>query len=168
MPVNKHDDIQILPGDRARDFSLQDSQGRKHRLTDYRGRWLVMYFYPKDNTPGCTKEACRFRDQFRQFRDLNAEVIGISVDNAASHNRFSEKYQLPFPLLVDQQGQVASSYGALRSFGPFRHARRQTFIIDPLGNVALIYRRVRPGRHSQEVIKDLQMLQRGYPQQRPH
>ncbi len=155
---------EIMPGDQAWEFTLKDRQGREHRLSDYRGRWLVLYFYPKDNTPGCTKEACRFRDHISLLDTLNAQVIGISVDNAESHASFADKYNLPFPLLVDENGDVANAYGSLRSLGPIRYARRHTFIIDPKGNIALIYRRVRPSNHTQEVIKDLGTLQRGRPQ----
>ncbi|HKK15582.1 MAG TPA: peroxiredoxin, partial [Gammaproteobacteria bacterium] len=114
---------------------------------------------PKDDTPGCTTEACNFRDDIFRIRDLNTEVIGISVDNTESHAKFAEKHGLPFPLLSDVDASVARSYGSLISLGPIKIAKRHSFIIDPEGNVARVYRDVKPAKHSEEIIRDLRSLQ---------
>ena len=144
----------------APDFSLVDQNGTTRTLAGFRNRWVVLYFYPKDDTPGCTKEACHFRDDYLALKQLGAEILGVSVDSAESHDKFSKKFSLPFPLLADTDGSVAKQYGALWKLGPIRFARRQTFIIDPQGRIARIYRKVDAAAHSQEVIKDLQALQR--------
>jgi peroxiredoxin Q/BCP len=148
-------------GDEAPEFHLADQNGKPHSLADYRGRWVVVYFYPKDDTPGCTAEACAFRDDIRQFRRMQVAVLGISLDSSESHRKFAGKYALPFPLLADADGEVAGAYGALWSLGPLRFARRHTFIIDPQGRVARIYRAVKAGEHSDEVIRDLVSLGAG-------
>lgn len=149
---------EIKTGDPAPGFELSDQYNKTHKLADYRGRWLVLYFYPKDDTPGCTTEACNFRDDIFRIRNMNAEVIGISVDNTESHARFVEKHGLPFPLLSDGDAQVAKSYGSLMSLGPVKIAKRHSFIIDPEGKIARIYRDVNPGKHSEEIIDDLETL----------
>ncbi len=148
-------------GSSAPDFSLTDQQGQTHRLADYRGRWLVLYFYPKDDTPGCTEEACRFRDDIGVFGDLNAAIAGISVDNADSHASFAHKFKLPFPLLADTGGQTASAYGALLNLGLVRFAHRHTFIIAPDGRIAAHFDKVVPSRHAREVADALRHLQGG-------
>ena len=145
-------------GQPAPDFNLPDARQQPHKLADYAGKWLVLYFYPKDDTPGCTEEACHFRDDLAQLEKLGAKVVGVSVDNTDSHAKFAEKYQLPFPLLADIDGKVADSYGALMNLGIFKKARRYTFLIDPKGNVAKIYLNVDTSRHSQEIIDDLKKL----------
>ncbi len=145
-------------GEAAPDFSLADQSGVQHRLKDYAGRWLVLYFYPRDDTPGCTREACAFRDDFQHLRDMGAQVIGISVDNTRSHARFATKYQLPFPLLADERGAVAARYGALLDLMVVRMARRQTFLIDPQGKVCKVYSHVDTKQHSREVMEDLSAL----------
>jgi peroxiredoxin Q/BCP len=155
----KAEDAEMKVGQIAPDFSLPDQSGKPRALADYRQRWVVLYFYPKDDTPGCTKEACQFRDNFLAIRNLGAEILGISVDSQESHAKFSGKYNLPFPLLADTEGHVAKQYGALRSLALFRFARRHTFILDPQGKIAKIYREVDPEIHSQEVITDLKALQ---------
>jgi peroxiredoxin Q/BCP len=144
----------------APDFVLTDQNGKQRRLGDYRGRWVVLYFYPKNNTPGCTEEACQFRDDYFKLDKLGAEVLGISIDNESSHAEFTKKYSLPFPLLADTDGKIASLYGSYFSFGPIRFARRHTFIIDPDGRFAKIYRKVSPATHSDEVIRDLADIQK--------
>jgi peroxiredoxin Q/BCP len=151
---------ELAPGQPAPAFALTDQHGTLQRLSDYRGQWLVVYFYPKDDTPGCTKEACKFRDNLQDITALGAQVLGVSVDNADSHKRFAEKYSLPFPLLSDSDGTVAKTYGALWSLGPMKFAKRHSFIIDPTGRIAKIYRDVQPERHSQEIIDDLKALQK--------
>lgn len=146
-------------GEAVPEFQLADQQGTQHRLTSYRGRWLVLYFYPRDDTPGCTREACHFRDDFQQLQRLHAQVVGVSVDAADSHARFATKYHLPFPLLADTQGLVAARYGALITLGPLKMARRMTFIIAPDGRVAHLFPRVDPDKHVMEVTRILKDLQ---------
>jgi thioredoxin-dependent peroxiredoxin len=152
------DDLQI--GQLAPPFVLKDQTGKTHRLADYAGKWLVVYFYPKDDTPGCTKEACHFRDDIGKLQDLGARIVGISLDSTQSHERFAAKYNLPFPLLADDGAAVAKTYNVYWSFLFIHVARRHTFIIDPTGHIAKIYRDVDPDIHSAEVIADLKQLQR--------
>jgi len=145
-------------GDPAPDFNLHDAGGKPHRLADYAGKWLVLYFYPKDDTPGCTREACNFRDDLAQLDKLGAQVIGVSVDDTDSHARFARKYHLPFPLLADKDGKVADSYGALTNLYLVKMAKRYTFLIDPRGRIAKTYLSVDASRHSREIIDDLRIL----------
>ena len=146
--------------DAAPAFRLQDQAGAWHNSSDYRGKWLVLYFYPKDDTPGCTTQACEFRDNLFAFNKLGAVVVGISVDDVASHKQFSEEHSLPFTLLADSTKETAKAYGVLRSvLGLMEIASRDTFIIDPLGRIAKHYRAVDPKGHSQAVLKDLRALQ---------
>jgi len=140
------------------DFRLPDQHGKLHALQDYRGQYLVLYFYPKDDTPGCTQEACAFRDDLNQITAMGAQVVGVSVDNSNSHAEFATKYHLPFPLLSDKSGAVADSYGALLNLGILKMARRFTFLIDPEGNLVKAYLAVETSRHSQEIIADLKKL----------
>ncbi len=144
--------------DDAPDFSLIDQYQKTHQLIDYKDKWVVLYFYPKDDTPGCTTEACNFRDDIIEIKALGAEVIGVSIDNAESHAKFAEKHGLPFTLLSDADGAVAKSYGSLMSLGPLKLAKRHSFIINPQGKLAKIYRKVNPSSHSDEIIADLQKL----------
>ena len=139
-------------------FSLPDQNGKVHTLDDYKGRWLVLYFYPKDDTPGCTQEACEFRDDLHKLTALGAQVLGVSVDDSASHAEFAKKYHLPFPLFADKDGKVADSYGALWNLGLIKFARRYTFLIDPQGKVAKSYLKVDTSRHSREIVEDLTRL----------
>jgi peroxiredoxin Q/BCP len=152
---------ELAAGSPAPKFTLLDQESKTHTLTDYRGRWVVLYFYPKDDTPGCTTEACNFRDDLPAMRALNVQILGISLDDTKSHARFAEKYRLPFPLLADTEGDVARAYGSLWSIGPMRIAKRHTFVIDPDGRVAKIYRSVKPADHSRELQQDLKALQKG-------
>lgn len=149
----------LKAGDPAPSFELMDQNGKLHTLADYRGRWLVLYFYPKDDTPGCTTEACEFRDDVVELKRLGATVLGISTDDVKSHREFADKYHLSFPLLSDSDGEVARSYGSLVNLALFRFAKRHTFIIDGDGRIAKIYRSVDPKTHSDEVIRDLAQLQ---------
>jgi peroxiredoxin Q/BCP len=142
----------------APDFSLNDAQGKQHNLADFRGQWLVLYFYPKDNTPGCTKEACSLRDDNQQFKALNTRVIGISTNSSASHLKFTEKQALNFTLLADTGGKVSASYNALFKLGPIKVSKRHSFIINPEGKIMKIYRDVSPSVHSQELLGDLKSL----------
>jgi thioredoxin-dependent peroxiredoxin len=148
-------------GSAAPEFELEDQKGQLHSLEDYRGQWVVLYFYPKDETPGCTTEACEFRDNIFAFRDLNAQILGVSLDDVESHKKFAKTYSLPFPLLADTSGTTASAYGVkTRMFG-MTVARRQTFVIDPDGNIAKHYEKVKPDEHSAEVLVDLKKLATG-------
>ena len=146
-------------GEAAPNFTLIDQAGEDRTLRDYQGQWLVLYFYPKDDTPGCTKEACAFRDEYKVITEKNTQVIGISIDNQKTHAEFSEKYGLPFPLLADTSGEVAKRYQALTSLGPVKFAKRHSFIIDPNGDIQKIYRKVDVNNHSQEIISALKTLQ---------
>jgi peroxiredoxin Q/BCP len=146
-------------GQPAPSFRLGDQGGKLRQLSDYRGHWLVLYFYPKDDTPGCTAEACHFRDDIMTLRGLKAEVVGISIDAAESHARFAAKYHLPFPLLADTDGAAAQAYGALFKLGPFKLARRETFIIRPDGMLGQAFRSVDPANHAAEVARALRNLQ---------
>jgi peroxiredoxin Q/BCP len=145
-------------GQVAPEFSLPDQNGKALSLAGYSGHWVVLYFYPKDDTPGCTKEACSFRDDLAQLEKLGAKVIGISVDDSDSHAQFAQKYHLPFALLADKAGKVADSYGALTNLGLIKIAKRYTFLIDPHRKIAKIYLSVDTSRHSQEIIDDLRKL----------
>ena len=145
-------------GQAAPAFRLPDQDGTSRALADYQGKWVVLYFYPKDDTPGCTQEACLFRDDLHKLTRLGAQVIGISVDDSSSHAEFARKYHLPFPLLADKGGTVAESYGALTNLGLVKFAKRYTFLIDPQGRIARIYLKVDTSRHSGEIIEDLTRL----------
>ncbi len=123
----------VKVGERAPDFTLPDANGREVRLADFQGRPVVLYFYPKDETPGCTKEACSFRDQYQDFQDAGAEVIGVSSDSSDSHRRFAERHRLPFRLLADQGGKVRKLYGVPATLGLL--PGRVTFVIDAEGVV---------------------------------
>lgn len=149
----------LQTGDDAPAFTLNDGQGQTHYLSDYAGNYLVLYFYPKDDTPGCIKEACHFRDDMTQLEKLGAKVVGISVDNSASHANFAKKYHLPFPLLSDTNGAVAASYGALTNFFIIKVAKRYTFLISPTGKITKIYKSVDTSNHSQQIISDLKLIQ---------
>ncbi len=148
-----------VAGQAAPDFSLKDQEGKLHNLAEFKGKWLVLYFYPKDDTPGCTQEACTFRDDLHQLTALGAEVAGVSLDDTSSHEAFAKKYHLPFPLLADRQGEVTSRYGALMNMGLIKIARRYTFLINPEGRIAKVYIKVETTHHSREIIEDLKGLQ---------
>jgi peroxiredoxin Q/BCP len=145
-------------GKPAPDFNLPDQNGQQHALKDFRGKWLVLYFYPKDDTPGCTQEACAFRDDLSKINELGAQVVGVSVDDSSSHAEFAKKYHLPFPLLADKTTETAARYGALMNLGFMKIARRYTFLIDPQGNINKVYLSVETSRHSKEVIDELGKL----------
>jgi peroxiredoxin Q/BCP len=145
-------------GDLAPDFKLPDQNGQSHTLKEYSGKWLVLYFYPKDDTPGCTQEACAFRDDLHELTELGAQVVGISVDDSNSHAEFARKYHLPFPLLADKTTEVAQSYGVLLNLVLMKVARRYTFLIDPQGKINKVYDKVETSRHSKEIIEDMRHL----------
>ncbi len=148
------------PGVEAPAFTLPDADGLSRNLSEWRGKWLVLYFYPKDNTPGCTAEAINFRDAWPRFKQLNAEIVGVSLDSGISHRAFAQEQRLPFPLLADSDGVVARRYGALSSVPLFSFAKRYTFLIDPEGKVAKTYLQVDASRHAGEVLAALQELQK--------
>lgn len=147
----------LNPGDLAPEFTLPDPQGNSVSLSDFRGQPVVLYFYPRDNTPGCTKEACGFRDLYTEYLSKNVAILGVSTDDAKSHTKFTAKYQLPFPLLSDEGGTVASLYGSygLKKFmgREFMGVYRHTFVIDGEGKIVKIYRQVKPADHAVEVLK---------------
>jgi peroxiredoxin Q/BCP len=147
-------------GEAAPDFSLPDQDGKTRSLSEFRGKWLVLYFYPKDDTPGCTRQACAFRDDRHELAALGAEVAGVSVDDVESHIDFAKEHRLPFPLLSDAGGAVAARYGSLRDLGLVKFARRNTFLIDPQGRVAKVYLSANAANNSREVVEDLQRLVR--------
>ncbi len=146
-------------GQSAPDFKLADQHGKIHRLEEFQGTWLALYFYPKDDTPGCTKQACTFRDNLQKLTDLGAKVIGISVDDTHSHADFAKKYNLQFPLLADNKMEIAKKYYSLINLGIIKFAQRNTFLIDPQGKIAKVYLSVSATNNSTDVIEDLKRLQ---------
>lgn len=144
-------------GNQAPDFELQDSQGDLRKLSDYAGQTIVVYFYPKDDTPGCTKEACSFRDSYHDFKTAGVEVIGISPDSVKSHSKFSEKHDLPFILLSDPEHKVCETYGVwgLKKFmgREYYGVLRTTFVIGPVGKIKKVFKNVKPADHSHEVLE---------------
>jgi peroxiredoxin Q/BCP len=145
-------------GDVAPSFDLPDQDGRTRALEEFRGKWLVLYFYPRDGTAGCTEQAAQFRDALREFERLNAAVVGVSVDNVKKHAAFRSKYNLPFLLLADTQGLTAGRYGSLWDLLIARFAKRNTFLIDPQGRIAKVYLEVNPSNNAADVIADLKSL----------
>ena len=145
-------------GQAASAFRLQDQNGNWIVLEDFKGKWVALYFYPKADTPGCTKEACEFRDNLFAFEEIGATILGISIDAIKDQKKFAEKYHLPFPLLADIDGKTAEAYGVLKNLGIMKIASRQTFLIGPDGKVAKHYDNVDPKTHSKEVLADLKAL----------
>ncbi|MFW0837532.1 MAG: thioredoxin-dependent thiol peroxidase [Candidatus Komeilibacteria bacterium] len=154
--------MKLKVGDQAPDFSALDQKGEEHKLADYKGRWLLLYFYPKDDTPGCTTEACTIRDNYADFKKIKAVVLGVSVDNVASHVKFVHKYKLPFILLADEDKVIVKAYGAWgkkKFMGrEYMGTSRISFLIDPQGKIAKIYDPVKPAKHAAEVLADLEEL----------
>lgn len=144
----------------APDFSLPDETGKRYTLNDFHGQWLVLYFYPKDDTPGCTTEACSLRDARDDLAAMGAQIVGISKDEASAHEKFKAKHSLNFTLLSDPEGETIEAYGA---WGPKMFGKlgilRKTFIIDPNGQVVKVYGRVTPQGHGDQVIAELKKLQ---------
>jgi thioredoxin-dependent peroxiredoxin len=149
----------IEVGIKAPDFTLPDQDGKMHKLSEYRGKPVVLYFYPKDDTPGCTKEACSFRDNFAQFKKAGIEVLGVSTDDPKSHIKFREKYHLPFTLLADIDKKVVNEYGVWvekTNYGKkYFGTARTTFLIDKSGNIVHVFEHVKPEEHAQEVFDKL-------------
>jgi thioredoxin-dependent peroxiredoxin len=148
------------PGSIAPDFRLASQEGSSVSLADYRGKWVVLYFYPKDQTPGCTREAHNFQVDQAKYSEKQAVVLGVSVDSVNSHKKFCAKEGLNFKLLADQDGEVSKAYGSLTNLGVAKFAARHTFIIDPSGKIAKTYTSVDPGGHSEEVLAALDQLQK--------
>lgn len=142
----------LEPGQKAPDFQARDQAGQEHRLSDYQGQWILLYFYPKDDTPGCTKEACAIRDTFPSFSELEAVVLGVSTDSEESHAAFAKKYDLPFTLLADPKKEIVSQYGAGGLF------KRISYLISPEMKIAKAYMQVKPETHAAEVLSDLELL----------
>lgn len=138
----------------APNFTLKNQDGKDVSLSDYAGKWTLIYFYPKDDTPGCTKEACALRDNFPFYEDTGIEILGISKDSPASHTKFIQKYSLPFTLLSDSEGSVAQTYGADGMLG----TKRISYLVSPNGTIAKAYPKVSPATHAQEVLEDLKKL----------
>jgi peroxiredoxin Q/BCP len=147
-------------GDTAPDFTLPDQTKKPRRLGEFHGKWLVLYFYPRDDTPGCVEQAMRYRNSMRELESLGAAVCGISVDDSDSHAAFALKYQLPFPLLADVSGETAKRYGSLRNFGLVRIAKRNTFLVDPEGRIEKVYLGVNAASNTADVTEDLKKIAR--------
>ena len=152
--------ITLKTGNKAPEFELIDQEGKKVRLSDFKDKKIVLYFYPKDDTPGCTKEACNFRDNSNELKKFNVEVIGVSNDDEVSHKKFSEKFNLPFKLLCDVDKKVSKDYGVyeLKNFmgRSYYGITRSTFIIDKKGKIEKVFYKVNPDTHIKEVIDSLQ------------
>lgn len=152
----------IKEGIMAPNFKLADQDDKFHKLSDFRGKWVLIYFYPKDDTPGCTKEACSIRDMMPDFKKLGLQVFGISIQNSKSHKKFEEKYNLPFTLLADEEKEVVNKYGvwAKKKFmgREYMGILRQSFLIDPKGKIVKIYENVKPEIHAEEILEDLKKL----------
>ena len=144
----------------APDFTLSDAHGVEHTLSDYKGQFVILYFYPKDNTPGCTREACSFRDRFSEIWALNATILGVSWDSSKNHASFTEKYSLPFTLLSDTRGEISKVYDAAGWFMP----KRYTYIIDPDGKIVNVYTKFNISAHSTEIISFIQSMPIAKPQ----
>tara|TARA_B100000586_G_scaffold261195_1_gene228239 strand:+ start:102 stop:629 length:528 start_codon:yes stop_codon:yes gene_type:complete len=155
MVFNANAKDKLAAGMDAPAFKLIDQYNIERELKDYENKWLVIYFYPKDGTPGCTTEACSFRDNIEIINKLNTSILGVSVDSNESHKEFSKKYSLPFPILSDINGEVAKKYDSFGSFVGFKYASRHTFIINPSGKIHKIYKKVDPKNHVEEIITEL-------------
>lgn len=149
-------------GTKAKNFTLPDQAGKLHTLKDYMGKWVVLYFYPKDDTPGCAVEACQFRDNFPKFKRSKAVVLGVSADAVKKHAKFVTKYELPFTLLADEEKKVVELYGvwAKKKFmgREYMGILRTSFLITPDGKIAKVYEDVKPSEHSLEVLRDIKEL----------
>lgn len=155
--------MKVKENQKAPAFSLLDQEGKVHRLADHKGEWVLVYFYPKDDTPGCTKEACMIRDNFPAFKKLKVKVFGVSVDSVSKHAKFAEKYKLPFTLLADEKKEVVEKYGvwAKKKFmgREYMGTIRTSFLIDPDGRIAKIYENVKPETHAEDVLRDIKNME---------
>lgn len=149
-------------GKKAPAFNLPDQDGKNHKLSDYAGKWVLVYFYPKDNTPGCTKEACAIRDYWSDFGKIGAVVLGVSKDSVKSHRNFADKHSLPFTLLSDESTKMIEKYGAWQkkkmAGREYMGIVRISYLVDPKGKVAKVYPKVKPPEHAAEVLADLKEL----------
>lgn len=149
-------------GEIAPDFSAVDQAGKLRNLADWRGSWLLLYFYPEDDTPGCTVEACSIRDSFASFKDLGMAVVGVSPDTAESHTAFAKKYDLPYPILADQDMKIINAYGAYGKKNVYGHEKmgvfRMSYLIDPQGKVAKVYKRAMAETHARTVLTDAKTI----------
>ncbi|MDO8565507.1 MAG: thioredoxin-dependent thiol peroxidase [bacterium] len=146
-------------GLKAPDFTLPDQDGKTHKLSQYKGKWVLLYFYPKDDTPGCTIEACTIRDQFQDFKKIKAVVLGVSKDSVESHRKFADAYKLPFTLLSDEDKKVIKKYGVWGEKNmmgrKYMGVKRMSYLIGPDGKIKKVYENVKPPKHASEVLKDL-------------
>lgn len=146
----------LIEGQKAPDFELPDQDGNMHTLSAERGKWVLIYFYPKDDTPGCTKEACTIRDNFPDFKKLDTVVFGVSADSTKSHKKFADKYELPFTLLSDENKTTVNAYGVWgkkKFMGrEYDGIFRMSFLVNPDGTIARIYEKVKPAEHAEEVV----------------
>ncbi|MCC2638218.1 MAG: peroxiredoxin [Moraxellaceae bacterium] len=145
-------------GTPAPGLRMPDQDGKLRTLAEFRGQWVALYFYPRDDTPGCTREAMAFRDRWPELRKARVMVVGASVDGVASHKAFASRLQLPYPLLADTRHELARAMGVLRGIGPLRYASRETFLIDPEGTIVYHYPDVDTARHADEVLADVARL----------
>ncbi len=155
--------MKLTIGDKAPEFNLPDQKGSLHSLKDQKGKWTLLYFYPKDDTPGCTIEACTIRDNYPAFKKLGITVFGMSADPVKKHEKFSEKYDLPFTLLSDEEKETLEAYGVWgkkKFMGrEYMGISRESFLIDPKGKIVKIYEKVKPAQHAEETLEDLKTLQ---------
>jgi thioredoxin-dependent peroxiredoxin len=143
--------MSLAVGTKAPTFTTQDTSGKTVSLENYAGKTVVLYFYPKDDTPGCTKEACSFRDNYSAYQNKNVTVFGVSMDDVASHQKFTDKFNLPFPLLADTNGAIAKAYGVDGG----GYAKRVTFVIDGTGAISKVYDTVKTDTHASDILADL-------------
>lgn len=150
------------PGDKAPEVALHDQDGKVHSLGEYSGSWVLLYFYPKDDTPGCTKEACDIRDYWAEFKNAGIVVLGVSKDSSESHKKFKDKYQLPFTLLADTDGAVVERYGVWKEKNmmgkKFMGIERTSFLINPEGVIERVYEKVKPETHAEIILRDVRTL----------
>ena len=139
----------IKVGQEAPEIQLPDQNGQTHKLSDYKGQWVLLYFYPKDDTSGCTKEACAIRDDFANFEAINAKILGVSKDSVESHKKFAQKYNLPFTLLSDTEKDAHQKYNI---------TARTSFLINPDGKIVKVYQKVQPEIHAKEVLDDINQM----------
>lgn len=154
--------MNLAVGRKAPEFSLPDQNNTVHSLSQYRGKYVLIYFYPKDDTPGCTTEACTIRDAWQQFKKVSIVVLGISTDSTHSHEKFAAKFQLPFTLLADEDKKIVNAYrvwGKKKFMGrEYMGISRSSFLINPEGKIVKIYEKVKPEIHAEEVLKDVAAL----------
>ncbi len=155
--------MELKSGDKAPEFSLPDAEGAIHTLEQYKGQWVLLYFYPKDDTSGCTTEACTLQDNLPKLDKLKLKVFGISIDSVASHKKFADKYKLKFTLLADEKKEIVEKYGVWAEKSMYGRkyfgTLRTSFLIDPAGKIAKIYEKVKPANHAEEILNDLKDFQ---------